>query len=892
VKPNKSLSRLFLVSFSLFLLLPLAAVVVIFLLNSYSSQEDSVSNRLNVIASSLTDRISSKLENPYKFLETVAEMTQEYGHEEPQMNSMLISGIKSFQIFEAIYILDSKGRILLFDSAYYKSYNKNDFIGIPLPEIATGTIADTKWSRAAISPLSNNMVVRAVVPFDGGYIVGDIGTDFISEMLAESVPDTNTVISITAPDGKIIASSIRSVTGSLANHPLLRHTGSFDPMMLKYKYMNEDRVGTIKTLKTPGWFLLYEQTAASAFVYFTQILTMNILSVVVLLAFSVFILFFIRAKLIVPMRLLTERSEMISQGMFIQFKDSEKGVFKELRTLYDSFEKMMITIDRREKELRDKEEYLRSVFDSTTTTGILIISMDDEPIIMDANVGTQIIFGYKLSELLGLPIAALIKELGNELSEMCKESRRTDVMVTKQLEMVKKNGLNFPVLCSVYPLFGSNGHIQGFICVCIDITEITRVQSELESEKERLDVTLRSIGEGVVAADKFGRITLVNSSAENILGQKYRFILGHNINEVLQVYDYETGKSLTERITDLSPKSNRTFRANMVTKDAGVITVFITSSAMTNNRGEIIGSVYVFRDITDRMKMEQELISRKKMLEDINKSLEKRVQEETEKRRKNEQMLFEQAKFAAMGQMISAIAHQWRQPLNALALYVQDIEDAHDSGEVDRNYLVSFASNAMRLIDHMSSTIDDFRNFFHSANSTEKVDVPSVILESLSLVTTQMRSQMINYKVQIKSGDKEQIYENRIPEDYTPINDITLNIFSSELKQVLLNIFQNAKDAIIDHRKSTGEKVGNLIITVTYKSDRLKIDIENDGGNIPEDTLSRIFDPYFTTKPEGEGTGIGLYMSKIIIEDHMDGLLVAQNTKTGALFSITLTYNN
>ncbi|MCD8553404.1 PAS domain S-box protein [Seleniivibrio sp.] len=892
MKRNPTLSRMFVVSFLLFLMLPLAAVVTVFLVSSYASQDENVKNRLSIVATSLSDRINDRLDNPYRFLESVAEMAGKYGQTDEHLDTMLSSGIKSFKIFEAIYILDREGRISLFDSSYYKSYDRSDFIGIPLPEISYKTGVDNKWSRAVTSPLSNNMVVRAMVAFDNGYVVGDISTEFISEMLAESVQDNSTQITITGADGQVIASSVRNMTGNLSKHPLMTLAGSFEPTMLNYHFGKDERVGTIKTVRTPGWFLLYEQTASSAYVYFTQILLMNVGSAAVLIGFSLFILFFIRAKVIVPMRLLTERSEMIAQGTFLQFRDSEKGVFKELRTLYDSFEKMMITINRREKELKDKEEYLRSVFDSTTTTGILIISTDAEPIIMDANVGAQIIFGYKLSEMLGLPPAGLIKALGNELADMCSESRRTDAMVTKQLEMVKKNGMLFPVLCSVYPLFGSNGNIMGFICVCIDITEITRVQNELESEKERLDVTLRSIGEGVVAADKFGRITLVNSSAENILGQKYRFILGHNINEVIQVYDYETGKSLSERITDLSPKSNRTFRANMVTKDAGVITVFITSSAMTNNKGEIIGSVYVFRDITDRMKMEQELINRKKMLEDINRSLEKRVQVETEKRRKNEQMLFEQAKFAAMGQMISAIAHQWRQPLNALALYVQDIEDAYETGEVDKLYLMNFSSNAMRLIDHMSATIDDFRNFFHSANSTERVDIPSVILESMSLVTTQFRSQMINYKVIIRDNGKEQIFENKLPDIYEPINDIKLTIFSSELKQVMLNIYQNARDAIIEYRKETGEKIGNIITTLTFKSDRLKIEIENDGGNIPEETLGRIFDPYFTTKAEGEGTGIGLYMSKIIIEDHMDGLLVAQNTKNGALFSITLTYDN
>jgi C4-dicarboxylate-specific signal transduction histidine kinase len=288
--------------------------------------------------------------------------------------------------------------------------------------------------------------------------------------------------------------------------------------------------------------------------------------------------------------------------------------------------------------------------------------------------------------------------------------------------------------------------------------------------------------------------------------------------------------------------------------------------------------------------MEQELINRKKQLEEVNKSLENRIVEETDKRRKNEQMLFEQAKFAAMGQMISAIAHQWRQPLNALALYVQDVEDAYDIGEVDGTYLESFTDNAMRLINHMSGTIDDFRNFFHSSNMLEKIDISQVVFESLALVATQLKNQMINYKVTIASKGTDDVFVNDIPEYYETDTDKKVAIYPSELKQVLLNIIQNARDAIIYCRRDTGRKIGNIEIIVDYKSDRLKIDIVNDGGNIPAETLTNIFDPYFTTKPEGEGTGIGLYMSKIMVEDHMGGLLIAENISGGAKFSITLDY--
>ncbi|MGE4318457.1 MAG: PAS domain S-box protein [Deferribacterales bacterium] len=847
--------------------------------------------KINLVADSISASVSSKLESPYKMLATLAENAGDKKFTRKQIEAMISNGIKNDHIFESIYIINNDREITYINLDQFASYDPNDFVGIKVSDINKSNLK-IEWSRPHLSAISNKNVVTLSIKFDGGHVVGNISLDSIRDAMVNTLPDKDANIFIADASGDIIASNIANSSAfNLADHPLMgiRKTGHH----IKYGYVSgrEVYVGAIHKINASDWYLIYEQPVKSALFFYRQILFVTIFSIVLLAVFSGLILYFIRIKLILPMKLLTERSEMISKGTFLHFNEAEKGVFRELRTLYDSFEKMAITIDRREKELKDKEEYLRSIFDSTTNTGLIIISLDSEPVILDANTGTQLIFGYKLPEILGLPVAGLIKGLADDITLMCSESRYSGSMVTKRIDMIKKNGVTFPALCTISPQFNYSGKIQGFIGVVMDITEITKVQSELEGEKERLDVTLKSIGEGVIAADKYGRITLINSSAETILGQKYRFLLGHSISEVVQVYDYDTGKPITDRVIDFSENTNKTFRANMVTKDAGVITVYITSSAMFGSRGDMIGSVYVFRDITERMKMEQELINRKKQLEEINKGLEKRIQDETHKRRKNEQMLFEQAKFAAMGQMINAIAHQWRQPLNALALYVQDIEDAHDAGEVNRPYLDNFIMNAMRLINHMSGTIDDFRNFFHSGNTMEQIDIADVVFESMSLVATQLRNQHINYKISITDGTTEISCENKVPEEYTPINDKKISVYPSELKQVILNILQNARYAISDYRKSTGNnKIGNVNIQIQYKQDRLKLDIANDGGNIPEETLSRIFDPYFSTKPEGEGTGIGLYMSKIMIEDHMNGLLIAENISGGAMFSITLSY--
>jgi len=252
----------------------------------------------------------------------------------------------------------------------------------------------------------------------------------------------------------------------------------------------------------------------------------------------------------------------------------------------------------------------------------------------------------------------------------------------------------------------------------------------------------------------------------------------------------------------------------------------------------------------------------------INSKLEERVANEVEKNKQKERIIFNQSKLSSMGEMIGAIAHQWRQPLNALALNIQIIEEDYDDGLVNNKYLKNFEKENMKFIRYMSKTIDDFRNFAKDNKDAKEINITDSIINSYSLFKTQLDDKQISFNLK---GD-----------------DCLVSINENEFRQVMLNIINNAKDELLQ-KDITNPKIE---VTVTNFNNQCIINIEDNAKGIPEDILPRLFEPYFTTKSEGEGTGLGLYMSKKIIEESMKGQLSAKNGTTGAIFSIHLKLSN
>lgn len=306
----------------------------------------------------------------------------------------------------------------------------------------------------------------------------------------------------------------------------------------------------------------------------------------------------------------------------------------------------------------------------------------------------------------------------------------------------------------------------------------------------------------------------------------------------------------------------------------------VGKSVEVNSSGKITKMTVTHFDITSRKEFEDRL-------KKINAELGKKIQEETNRRLTHERLLMQQSKLAAMGDMIGAIAHQWRQPLNAMGLLIQDLEDAYNFNELDGKYFREMVKSSMALLGHMSQTIDDFRNFFRPDKVKSCFSLGDSILEVINLTYGQFNN--FSIRIEILFDKKNIGYtcgENFCFKDKRPFDDYILG-YPNEFKHVVLNLLNNSKDAFND--KSVDNKL-RLISIIISKIDTngFSVTIKDNAGGIPEQIADRIFEPYFTTKEEGKGVGIGLYMSKMIIENNMDGNLVFRNNGAGAEFIIEL----
>ncbi|MCK5111315.1 MAG: cache domain-containing protein [Arcobacteraceae bacterium] len=257
------------------------------------------------------------------------------------------------------------------------------------------------------------------------------------------------------------------------------------------------------------------------------------------------------------------------------------------------------------------------------------------------------------------------------------------------------------------------------------------------------------------------------------------------------------------------------------------------------------------------------------MKDNYSKNLEEKVKLQIKDIRKKDNMLIQQSKMASMGEMIGNIAHQWRQPLNVIGTSVMGLQLKYENDFIDNEYIQNHTNKINTIIQNMSHTIDDFRNFF--APNKEKVDfnIKETIEKTLNLLGGAFKVHDINILI---NCDKQ----------------CMINGYKNEFSQAILVILNNSKDAIVQNNISQGE----ITIDISCDKDSTKIIIVDNGGGIPNDILDKVFEPYFTTKFKSQGTGIGLYMVKEIVENHMQGFVMIENFKNGVKVTIELAKGN
>lgn len=281
------------------------------------------------------------------------------------------------------------------------------------------------------------------------------------------------------------------------------------------------------------------------------------------------------------------------------------------------------------------------------------------------------------------------------------------------------------------------------------------------------------------------------------------------------------------------------------------------------------------------------IILRMMKLSLMNTELAMKVSEEVEKRKEQEKMLLQQAKFTSMGEMINAIAHQWRQPLTAIGFGIQEMGEIAKEKHHTDEYVDEQVRFLMDIVMHMSETIDDFRNFFRPDKDRVELDIRRTVVAVYNIINTQFSA--VNIKVTLLCETPGRKYELHCEKDVTD-EDAELYIvegYEGEMKQVFLNILQNARDALLLYM-ATDNRQGTVAVNITPHAGYIDIDFTDNGGGIRAEHLDRVFEPYFTTKGESVGLGIGLFMSKTIIEEHMNGFLMVRNIKDGARFTVRL----
>ncbi|MFA6188623.1 MAG: PAS domain S-box protein [Sulfuricurvum sp.] len=520
---------------------------------------------------------------------------------------------------------------------------------------------------------------------------------------------------------------------------------------------------------------------------------------------------------------------------------ADEGGVSELSQLSHEFNSMLDT-------LFSSEESFRAIFDQSPFGVAVIDSYSGH--IYKVNEMFASIVGRTKEEMAEVDWLSITHpdDIQEDLDNMARLNAGKITGFSMYKRYIHPDGSVVWINMTIAPLKEKDGRHERHLCMIEDITERKKSEESLRlSEKSLKEVKERL--EYAVNGTRDGLWDWNLETDEVYFSPHWKEILGYEEDELPNVL--ETWKKLVypddlekvEQDIALSQESPGQFYENihrLIHKDGHLVWILDRGQTLFNEEGKAVRMVGFHTDISKQKQLEQELLEQ-------------------------EELVIAQSRHVAMGEMIGMIAHQWRQPLTIIAMGANNVLADIALEDVSVEHFKQEAEDILKQTEYLSKTIDDFRNFFRPNKEKDEVKVQDILLEAKQIIGKSLEYH--NIELTIADDDTQAIHT-----------------YSRELLQVFLNLLKNAKEAL--EEKNPDE--GYIHVRVESAGDSVVIRICDNGGGIDPAIISRIFDPYFSTKDKKTGTGLGLYMSKTIVEKHLHGTITATNTDSGVCFTITI----
>ncbi|WP_072681372.1 sensor histidine kinase [Arcobacter sp. LA11] len=507
------------------------------------------------------------------------------------------------------------------------------------------------------------------------------------------------------------------------------------------------------------------------------------------------------------------------------------------------------TIIKEQKKVIDKlEKHYLSIFEHSKV-GIVYLNTNGS--FIEVNKSFCEMLGYSENELLNLSFKDITHKNDLEKDLIIYEESQKDGTDSFTLEKryIRKNGVILWADIFVNHIRDEQGKWISSVVIINNITERKKIQDTILEQTKTMQLYLDLVDVMIVALNNQGNITLVNRKTCEVLGYGEESILGKNwFNNFVCEYDRENAIDLYLKTINQESNIVEKLQYYIVCKNGERRMILWRRAYVYNDERDISGLISSGEDITEMIKLEEE-------------------------NKKSEQALINQSKMASMGEMLRNIAHQWRQPLSTISTAASGIKIQKELGVLDDKEFDTTMDAIVDTTQYLSQTINDFQNFFKMDSSIREFSSKDLVENIKSLISSSY-----------KSNDIELIIEES--------ENFLFKALYNEFIQVIINILNNAKDAF--EHSTLKDRV--VILSSVLEDNCYTLYIKDNAGGIPEDIINRIFEPYFTTKHQSLGTGIGLYMTKDIIENHLDGTIIAYNEKveykdtlrTGAVFKLTI----